>query len=685
MSKSTVVSAFAVAFASVSLFAQVPLGEVTLGTSNAIPVTVTIANAGKLASVAVVTGGAEHMDFTEAGGGTCKIGKTYLANETCTVRVRFSPELAGTRLGGISLSDNNSNLLATVYLSGTGFGPQTGFSPATPVTIFSNLNNVADLNVDPSSNVYVAESETYPDIPGAPPIPGGIFKATYVNSSQYTLSDIGSSLTDPVGVAIDGDGNVLEADAVLNSWINPKQGTAGSQPGFFYEEQGLAVDAAGNIYSTGYGAVYKSSPAFAASPSYAAIVTGLGTIRSLAVDAAGNIYIPDSGSDPAVYKESLTKKGGYVQTKIGSSWVKPTGIAVDANGVVYVNDSGTVYSETPRTDGSYVKAALFVGQNNGASPDGLAVDGDGNLYVPVYAGPGQFGSSFDVEKLDRSTPPTLNFATTSAGSTSSDSPRTVTISNLGNQPLQFKSIRYPKAFPESAAGKNRCTETTSLAVGASCTVAVDFSPMHDPNGDKTSEALNDYVEITTNAYNGPDTKQAILVTGTKTRMPTAQVPVVSRPSGTYTAGQTISLSDSTPGAVIYYTLNGETPTETTGIRYTGPGTLETSATVRAVAYAAGYAPSGVAEANFYFVVAAPTISPASSTGKGPVTVTITGATPGATIYYSTKGNLPGTSSTVYTGPFVISGNEQVMAVAAKTGFTTSSIVGRVYKLATPAN
>jgi hypothetical protein len=88
---------------------------------------------------------------------------------------------------------------------------------------------------------------------------------------------------------------------------------------------------------------------------------------------------------------------------------------------------------------------------------------------------------------------------------------------------------------------------------------------------------------------------------------------------------------------------------------------------------------------YRFVVEKPTISPAGGAVKGPVTVTITGATPGATIFYTTAGNLPTTSSKVYTGPFVISGNEQVLAIAAKTGLTTSSPVEQIYKLATAAN
>jgi hypothetical protein len=87
---------------------------------------------------------------------------------------------------------------------------------------------------------------------------------------------------------------------------------------------------------------------------------------------------------------------------------------------------------------------------------------------------------------------------------------------------------------------------------------------------------------------------------------------------------------------------------------------------------------------YRFIVDKPTISPAGGVVKGPVTVTITGATPGATIFYTTAGNLPTTSSKVYTGPFVISGNDRVLAIAAKTGLTTSSTVEQIYTLASSA-
>jgi len=68
----------------------------------------------------------------------------------------------------------------------------------------------------------------------------------------------------------------------------------------------------------------------------------------------------------------------------------------------------------------------------------------------------------------------------------------------------------------------------------------------------------------------------------------------------------------------------------------------------------------------------PTFSPRSGTYSGPQSVTITDATPGATIYYTANGTTPTTGSTKYTGPVTVSASETLRAIAVANGLNNSA-------------
>jgi len=74
-------------------------------------------------------------------------------------------------------------------------------------------------------------------------------------------------------------------------------------------------------------------------------------------------------------------------------------------------------------------------------------------------------------------------------------------------------------------------------------------------------------------------------------------PSISPNGGSYFNSVTVTLSDATPGASIYYTLNGTTPT-TNSFLYTEPFALTASAVLQAVAIESGATPSGVIQASF---------------------------------------------------------------------------------------
>jgi hypothetical protein len=77
----------------------------------------------------------------------------------------------------------------------------------------------------------------------------------------------------------------------------------------------------------------------------------------------------------------------------------------------------------------------------------------------------------------------------------------------------------------------------------------------------------------------------------------AATPVFSPKAGKYSSPQSVTITDTTPGAVIYYTTNGTTPT-TSSTEYSGAITVSTTETIKAIAVAIGYGNSAVAKATY---------------------------------------------------------------------------------------
>jgi LysM repeat protein len=161
--------------------------------------------------------------------------------------------------------------------------------------------------------------------------------------------------------------------------------------------------------------------------------------------------------------------------------------------------------------------------------------------------------------------------------------------------------------------------------------------------------------------------------------PVLPVPTFSLAPGTYTTSQTVTIGDATAGTTIYYTTNGTMPTTSSSV-YSGAITVSATETLEAIAVKTAYTNSAVASAAYAIapVLPVPTFSLAPGTYTTSQTVTIGDATAGTTIYYTTNGTMPTTSSSVYSGAITVSATETLEAIAVKTGYTNCAVASAAY-------
>ncbi len=164
-------------------------------------------------------------------------------------------------------------------------------------------------------------------------------------------------------------------------------------------------------------------------------------------------------------------------------------------------------------------------------------------------------------------------------------------------------------------------------------------------------------------------------------------------AGTYSTDQSVTISCATPGSTIYYTTDGTTPT-TGSTKYTGAIAVVgngTSIGIKAVAFVGTASQSSVGNADYvinYPATAMPTFDPPGGSYSTDQSVTLSCATSGATIYYTTDGTMPTTSSTVYSGPLAVAGDATrvtIKAVAESNTTGLSAVVSAVYAIQSPVS
>ena len=481
-------------------------------------------------SVQVVTQGAPNLDFSLTGT-TCTGSPS-----SCSVSVKFAPQAPGLRLGAVNLTDINGNPVASTPISGIGNGPAIAYGPGIQTTVGSGLSYPYAVAVDSSGDVFIGD---YNNDQVVEVKPGGAV-------STVPAYGLGSES----GIAVDGAGDVFIADPnysqvveVTPSGVETTVGSGLSNP------SGVAVDAAGNIYIADFGLdqVVEVSPNGVQSVVPA---NGLGGPTGVAVDSAGNIYIADPNYSQVV---ELSASGN--QTTVGSL-NNPVSVAVDAAGDVFIADNGLdqVIEVTPSGVQTTVSASGLI------NPNGVAVDAAGDVFIADPNG-------VRVVEMIGSQAPSITFANTNVGSTSSDSPQSVTIQNIGNQPLDAVapglSVAAPNFVQVGGSGTPAdCTGSFALTPGASCNLSLSFTP-------QAAGTIAGTAVFTDNALNAiPSASQTIGLSGAAQSI----TPTVTWPtSSAITYGQTLSSATLSGGSAI--SGNTSVPGSFT---FTNPATVPTA-------------------------------------------------------------------------------------------------------------
>jgi len=332
----------------------------------------------------------------------------------------------------------------------------------------------------------------------------------------------------------------------------------------------VAVDGSGNVYISSYAGIVYVETLSAGSYIQSSIQTSSSLIGGLAVDGSGNLYIADNENKRILIE--APSAGGYTESTLSISspvTLNPWGVAVDAMGNVYISDTGNnrILKET-WSAGSYTQSTIATSTLD--RPAGVAVDAMGNVYI---AG----GGDFIVLKEDFADPPSLTFVATDVGSTSSDSPQTVTVENTGNAELNFpvpatgNNPSIATNFTWNSSATSACPLVESgfstvgtLAAGASCLLPVTFAPV-------SASAMSGLLVLEDNNLNAVSpgyATQSIKISGTVLAIAASTVLSINPSGGTLAAGSSYTLTATvspssgsvTPSGNVLFTIGSATKT-----------------------------------------------------------------------------------------------------------------------------
>ncbi len=447
--------------------------------------------------------------------------------------------LAMDGAGNLYVSDSENDVVRRVDLSGNittvagNYTLGTGYSGDNGQATSAQLNLPAGLAVDGSGNLYIADS--------------GNHVIRKVDSSHVITTVAGQCLPSACAGGYSGDGGAATS-ALLNA------------------PMGVAVDGAGNLYIADYGnhAIRRvdgtsgniTTIAGDGTPEYTgdgglATAARLNHPYALALDGNGNLFIAELDND--VIRKIDTS--GNISTVAGNHSAGfsgdggpatnaklsgPVGVAFDKAGDFYIADHFnnalrkvdvdgviTTVAGSPSTGSGYAgdSGPATSAQMNG--PNSVVVDSNGNLYSAEF-------HNNVIRKVDVSSA-LVAFSALAVGQTSPS--KKVAISDVGAAALNFaQTFTVTENFQLQLAGGD-CAAGTPVASGETCFLGIAFAPT------TAGSSLTGSVTVSDDGIGGP---HVIGLSGSSTQAPAINSPA----SATFTVGVAGSFSVTTTGSPV---------------------------------------------------------------------------------------------------------------------------------------
>jgi len=350
-----------------------------------------------------------------------------------TARFNYPLDVATDSHGNVFIADFDNSSIRKITGGGmvttlAGMAEQSGSVDVTGKT--ARFNNPLGVSVDSAGNIYVTDAgnSTIRKVTS-----NGVVTTLAGSAGQAGSADGTNNLArfdNPSGVAVDGAGNLYVADAGNNTirkvtsagvvtTLAGSAGQSGSTDGTnnlarFSYPFGVTVDSTGNVYATDtFNSTIRKISALGVVTTLAGSAGQFGSAdgtgnsarflapAGLSVDYAGNIYVADTGNSTLRKITALgvvtTLAGGVGQSgsvdDISSTarYFSPNGVAVDGAGNLYVADTGNSTIRKVTGDGGVTTLAGSAGQTGSTDgtnstalfnyPSGIAVDSAGNVYV----------------------------------------------------------------------------------------------------------------------------------------------------------------------------------------------------------------------------------------------------------------------------------------------------------------